>query len=84
MKEKVLLTGATGFLGSHVLIQLLNAGYAVRGSMRSLSKKDHLMSIISPHIPEDAELEFVESRVTLSCTLQISGENYGTYHNEHI
>ena len=26
--------------------------------MRSLS--DHLMSIISPHVPDDAELEFVE------------------------
>ena len=33
-KDKVLLTGVTGFLGSHVLIQLLHAGYAVRGSMR--------------------------------------------------
>lgn len=58
-KEKVLLTGATGFLGSHVLIQLLNAGYAVRGSMRNLSRKEELMTNIRPHIPEDADVEFV-------------------------
>ena len=45
-KEKVLLTGVTGFLGSHVLIQLLNAGYAVRGSMRNLSRKEELMANI--------------------------------------
>ena len=46
VQRKVLLTGATGFLGSHVLIQLLNAGYAVRGSMRNLSRKEELMTNI--------------------------------------
>lgn len=58
-KEKVLLTGVTGFLGSHVLIQLINAGYAVRGSMRNLARQEELMKIVQPHIPADAEVEFV-------------------------
>ena len=32
----VLLTGTSGFVGTHILIELLNAGYAVRGTLRNL------------------------------------------------
>ena len=34
----VLVTGANGFIGSHVVDQFLGAGYKVRGTARSESK----------------------------------------------
>lgn len=37
--ELVLVTGGTGFVGAHCIIQLLNAGYQVRTSVRSLSRE---------------------------------------------
>ncbi|KAK0449854.1 uncharacterized protein EV420DRAFT_1646850 [Desarmillaria tabescens] len=36
--ERILVTGATGFLGSHVVIKALENGYAVRGTVRSPSQ----------------------------------------------
>ena len=33
--DRVLLTGISGFLGGHVALALLKAGYSVRGSLRS-------------------------------------------------
>ena len=35
MNDIVLLTGITGFLGGHIAVELLNAGYSVRGSLRN-------------------------------------------------
>ncbi|MBR5183705.1 MAG: NAD-dependent epimerase/dehydratase family protein, partial [Bacteroidales bacterium] len=31
MMKRVLLTGATGYIGSHVAVELVNAGYEVVG-----------------------------------------------------
>ena len=38
----VLLTGPSGFVGAHVLAQLLSSGYRVRGTIRSDSRATHL------------------------------------------
>jgi len=35
--KTILLTGITGYIAKHIAIQLLNAGYSVRGSMRSMN-----------------------------------------------
>ena len=42
MADTVLLTGISGFLGSHIALQLLKAGYKVRGSVRNLSRSDEV------------------------------------------
>ena len=40
--KKVLLTGISGFVGQHCAVQLLENGYAVRGSIRNLSKEQEV------------------------------------------
>jgi nucleoside-diphosphate-sugar epimerase len=39
-KQTVLVTGGTGFLGVHTVLQLLQQGYEVKTTLRSLAKKD--------------------------------------------
>lgn len=39
MSELVLVTGGTGFIAQHCIIALLNAGYRVRTTVRSLSRE---------------------------------------------
>ena len=40
------MTGGTGFVGSHCVLQLLNKGYNVRTTLRSLSRKDELIEAL--------------------------------------
>ncbi|KAE8441313.1 hypothetical protein EG329_005508 [Mollisiaceae sp. DMI_Dod_QoI] len=42
MSQRVLLTGANGFLGTHILAELLKAGFSVRSVVRSQSKAEQL------------------------------------------
>ena len=38
----VLVTGGSGFIGSHCLLQLLEAGYDVRATVRNLNREGHV------------------------------------------
>jgi dihydroflavonol-4-reductase len=60
----VLLTGASGYIGKHITLQLLNQGYDVRASIRLLSKSDEVRNAVLPHLLDssklDSRLTFVE------------------------
>ncbi|MDD4912266.1 MAG: NAD(P)-dependent oxidoreductase [Sideroxydans sp.] len=47
MKKKILLTGVTGFLGSHLAIAILAAGYKVIALKRKSSSLTRIQSIVS-------------------------------------
>lgn len=59
MSDRVLLTGVSGFLGGHVALQLLNAGYTVRGSVRNLSRADKVRDTLGRAGADTSRLEFV-------------------------
>ncbi|KAJ3121973.1 hypothetical protein HK098_003233 [Nowakowskiella sp. JEL0407] len=62
MSEKplVLVTGITGFVGSHVANQLLSAGYKVRGTLRSKAKGEKVYQAVIPAGVDKSNLELFE------------------------
>jgi dihydroflavonol-4-reductase len=58
--KKVLVTGISGFVGQHCAAELLKKGYAVRGSVRSLSKTDEVVNGIKKEIDPKGNLDFCE------------------------
>ncbi len=61
---KVLVTGASGYIAKHIVLQLLQAGYEVRASVRSPDRADQILRAVKSHlnITTDAALPltFVE------------------------
>ena len=47
--EKVLVTGATGYIGLHCIQQLLDQGYAVNGSIRSPERINEVFDALKEH-----------------------------------
>ncbi len=62
--KMVLLTGITGFLGGHLAVALLRAGYKVRGSLRTPSRRDATAQAIEAAGGNISNLEFVELDLT--------------------
>ncbi|MBC1986852.1 NAD-dependent epimerase/dehydratase family protein [Listeria sp. FSL L7-0478] len=61
MKNNVLVTGGTGFLGMHIIFQLLQKGYRVKTTVRSLKSKDNVIKILKNNgITDFTHLSFVE------------------------
>src|SRR5579875_1076288 len=59
MMTRVLVTGATGFVASHAIAELLAAGHEVRGTVRSRAKA--LKEAALAQIPGAERLELVEA-----------------------
>ena len=57
--QPVLVTGASGFLAIHCVIQLLEQGYNVRGTLRTMSRENDVRVVIRKFVQADDRLEFV-------------------------
>ncbi len=55
--KKVLVTGASGFIAEHCIIELLKNGYSVRGSLRSMNREQEVRDAIKTGA-NDENLEF--------------------------
>jgi nucleoside-diphosphate-sugar epimerase len=52
--DTVLVTGATGFIAQHCMLQLLEAGYRVRGTARSAGRTAEVADVLRPHLSDAA------------------------------
>lgn len=57
--KPVLVTGASGFVAIHTIIQLLEKGYKVRGTIRSLSKESAVRETIAKYVQANERLEIL-------------------------
>ena len=64
-KHRVLVTGASGYVATHCILQLLRAGYHVRGTVRSLARGTTLRGVLLRELGPDGalidNLEFAEA-----------------------
>lgn len=65
MPKIVLLTGATGYIAKHIALQLVEAGYHVRGTVRDLSRGAEVMAAVRPHLTDATDLDTRLTFVTL-------------------
>ena len=66
MADRVLVTGATGFIAQHCIVQLLDAGYVVRGTARSAARTEEVARVIAPHVSD-------ASRARLATDFEVVG-----------
>jgi len=65
MLETVLVTGGTGFVGVHCILQLLEKGHRVRTTMRSLDRKSEVLEMLrAGGITSFENLEFIAADLT--------------------
>jgi len=60
--SRVLVTGGSGFIGSHAILQLLAAGHEVRTTVRSLKRRDDVLEMLRTGGAESVDrLTFAET-----------------------
>ncbi|KAL3459202.1 hypothetical protein BJX64DRAFT_279357 [Aspergillus heterothallicus] len=70
MSETILVTGASGFLASHIILAFLEAGYKIRGTVRSNSTAEKVKS----RYPRDNEKDLLQlaTQGTLNITKAVA------------
>lgn len=58
---RILVTGASGFIALHCIQQALDAGYAVRGTLRSLGREAEVRATLTEMGAPQGKLEFAEA-----------------------
>lgn len=58
--EKVLVTGASGYIALHCISELLKNGYAVRGSLRKVNREAEVRKAIAKEVDAKNNLEFCQ------------------------
>ncbi|WP_306119663.1 MULTISPECIES: aldehyde reductase [unclassified Roseitalea] len=68
MAQRIVLTGASGFIAKHIALHLLRAGYRVHGTVRSMERGEQVREALRPHLDEpalaDSHLSFAELDLT--------------------
>ncbi len=59
--QKVLVTGASGFIALHCIHQLLQAGNQVRGTIRAVAREAEVRQTLADHLDNTNALEIVEA-----------------------
>ncbi|MFE5775046.1 NAD-dependent epimerase/dehydratase family protein [Brachybacterium sp. NPDC056505] len=63
--QRILVTGGSGFIAGHCLLQLLEEGYRVRATMRSLEKEARVRSELeAAGLTRGEDLEFAAADLT--------------------
>ena len=57
--KNILVTGASGYIASHCIAELLKNGFAVRGSLRNAQRQDEVKNAIKTEA-DISQLEFCE------------------------
>jgi dihydroflavonol-4-reductase len=52
--KNIFISGASGFIGTHIVIEGLKRGYTITGTTRSMHKEGVLREIVSAHLGEEA------------------------------
>ncbi len=78
VETPLLVTGATGYLASHIIKILLEQGYKVRGTVRSLAKKERYQFLydLAPEKRDNLELVEAELLDKTSWSKAIEGVEY--------
>ena len=64
MTDRVLVTGVSGFIGSHITERLLAKGYAVRGTVRNKVKGQKIVDALAAAGSDVSKLELVEANLS--------------------
>lgn len=62
--ELVLVTGGSGFIGAHCILQLLEQGYRVRTTVRSLAREADVRAMLRNGGVANAQVEFAAADLT--------------------
>ena len=61
MKEQVLITGISGFIAKHIALKLLQKGYKVRGTLRTVSHADEVRRTLQVNGADVSGLSFINA-----------------------